>query len=84
MTLNFKYSESTVRPNPIEFSKTTVWIHKDITEEQRSDPETQTTTTWYVYQEAALSYPEYTQYQNEQRLNDIEDVMAEIIGGGEV
>lgn len=84
MTLKFRYSESTVRPELIEFGKTTVYIHRNITEEQRTDPETQTTTTWYVYDEAALSYEQYTQYQNEQRLNDIEDVMAEIIGGGEV
>ena len=82
MNITYIKSESTVRPALVEYGKTTVYLRRNITEEQRT--EEGITTTWFAYDEAALTYDEYRQFQNEQRLNDVEDVLAEIIGGAEI
>lgn len=84
MTITYYKSESTIKPSTVEFGKTTVYLHKNIAEVQRTDEMTGETQTFYEYDEAALTYAEYEQYTAEQRLNDIEDVLAEIIGGGEI
>lgn len=84
MIINYYKSESTVRPISPQFGKRTVYLRKNITETQRQDESTGESQTIYEYDEAALSYSAYEQYMTEQRLNDIEDVLAEIIGGGEI
>lgn len=57
MEPKYRYSESTVRPQPVEVGKTTVYLRKDFAEVQRDDGRDGTYTIW-TYQEAALSKDE--------------------------
>ena len=61
MELIYRPSESTVRPVEIEKSKHTVFLRKDIVEEEREDSEGNTY-TMYTYQEAKLSHEEFDKY----------------------
>ena len=81
--MTYRKSESIERPETVEMSKTTVYLRKNITETTRTDMDEQTYTV-YEYDETAMSYEEYADYQAELRLDDIETVIAEIIGGGDV
>lgn len=84
MQLNWKYAESTVRPLSVDTtsSPTTVYLNRNIVENEREyEGET---TMWYKFETAALTREEYAEYKADQRMSDIEDVLAEIIGGGEV
>ena len=84
MIINWKPSESTVRPNAIDTtsSPTTVYLCRNIHEVQRTEDEE--TVTMYEYETAKLTVEEYAEYKADLRLADIEDVLADIIGGGEV
>ena len=84
MTITYYKSESDTRPKPIEYGKKTVYLHKNIEEKTRTDEMTGETEIYYEYDEAKMSYSEYDEYTTELRLNDVEDVLAELIGGGEV
>ena len=61
MELNYRYSESTVRPVEVEKSKHTVFLRRNIVEEDRTDSRGNTT-TFYVYEEAKLSHEEFDKY----------------------
>ena len=66
MELNYKYSESTVKPQEIEIGKTTVYFRKDIaTEERTFDDYTQ---TFYVYQEAKIPLYEFRKKADNQAM----------------
>lgn len=80
----WKYNESTVRPVDIDTtsSPTTVYLNRNIHVVQRTFDE-ETITMW-EYETAKLTVEEYAEYKADMRLADIEDVLAEIIGGGEV
>lgn len=80
MLINWKYTESTSFPAEIDdtSSPTTVYLTRNVQEKQREGE------TYYAYETAKLSRAEYAEYQSEQRLNDVETVIAEIIGGGDV
>ena len=56
MELIYRPSESTVRPVEIEKSKRTVFLRKDIVEEERDG------SVYYTYQEAKLSHEEFDKY----------------------
>lgn len=56
MELNYRPSESNVRPVEIEKSKRTVFLRKDIVEGERDG------SVWYTYQEAKLSHEEFEKY----------------------
>ena len=84
MAITYYKSESNSRPATVEYGKKTVYLHKNIREVQRTDEMSGETMIVYEYDEAVLTYPEYENYTAEQRLDDIEDVLAEIIGGGEI
>lgn len=56
MELIYRPSESTVRPVEIEKAKRTVFIRKDIVEEEREG------VTFYTYQEAKLSHEDFDKY----------------------
>ena len=84
MPVIYHKSESDTRPALTERGKKTMYLRKNITEKQREDEMTGETKTYYEYDEAALSFADYEIYVDEQRLDDIETVIAEIIGGGDV
>ena len=85
MQLNWKYAESTVRPLELDetSSPTTVYFNRNITEVEREQPEGDSI-IMYEFETAKLTVEEYAEYKADVRLADIEDVLAEIIGGGEV
>lgn len=56
MELVYRPSESTVRPVEIEKSKHTVFLRKDIIEEERDG------SVYYTYQEAKLSHEDFDKY----------------------
>ena len=56
MTLVYKQAESTIKPAEIEKGKRTVYLRKDIAEEDRDG------TTYWVYQEATMSHDEFEMY----------------------
>lgn len=58
MELNYKLSESTVKPDDIEFGKNTVYIRKNIG--TRTDPNTGV--VFWTYQEATLTHAEFLEY----------------------
>ena len=80
MMINWKHAESTSIPAEIDdtSSPTTVYLTRNVREKQREGE------TYYAYEIAKLARTEYAEYQSEQRLNDVETVIAEIIGGGDV
>ena len=58
MELVYRPSESTVRPVEVEKSKHTVFLRKDIVEEDRDGM------TFYTYQEAKLSHADFAEYSS--------------------
>lgn len=60
MTLDYKYSESTVKPSIIYRGKSTVYIRKDI--ESVECFEDGSAITYWTYQEAKLSFEEFDKY----------------------
>ena len=59
----YRYSESTVRPIDVEVGVTTVFLRKDIVEEDRTD-EFGNTVHYFVYQEAMMSHKEFNEYSS--------------------
>lgn len=62
MDLHYVRVNSTVKPDPISFEKTTVYLRKDITAENLKNSEDDTILTYYNYMEAALTYKEFEEY----------------------
>lgn len=75
-------SESTIKPNPIDniSSKRYVYVRKNITEVQKDDD------TIFEYDECKIPKDVYdifkSQLETDSRLDEIEETIAEIIGGG--
>lgn len=63
MELNYKYAESTVQPTALEVTVGTVYLRKDITSITRTSEQGDKTTYW-TYQEAALTPREFNEYTN--------------------
>ena len=61
MELIYRPSESTVRPVEIEKTKHTVFLRRNIVEEERTDADGNVSTMW-VYDEAKLSHEEFDKY----------------------
>ena len=61
MELNYKYAESTVKPTTLEVAVGTVYLRKDITSITRTSEQGDETTYW-TYQEAALTPQEFNEY----------------------
>ena len=61
MELIYRPSESTVRPAEIEKAKRTVFLRRNIVEEERKDDVGNVYTMW-VYDEAKLSHEEFEKY----------------------
>ena len=63
MNVTYVKSESTVKPDVVSIEKTTVYLRRNIVEEVRTYNDV--STTFYVYEEAALTHEEYSKYSNE-------------------
>ena len=63
MVLKYRYSESTVKPEPVEIGKTTVFMRTDIRKEIRTDESGNKMVIW-IYQEAKMTPDEFTAYAN--------------------
>lgn len=63
MELNYRYSESTVKPSALEVTEGTVYLRKEIAEITRTS-EQGDQTVYYTYQEAALTPQEFNEYTN--------------------
>ena len=63
MDLNYSYTESTVKPEPIEVGTNTVYLRKEISEISRSDEQGNNVSYW-TYQEAKLSISEFNENAN--------------------
>jgi len=81
MEIKWYQSSSTVRPREvdIESSPTTVYLHRHIREEERTDETTGEKTTWYVYEEATLTPAEYTVYAADQSRQDSVAIMEALV-----
>lgn len=63
MELEYRYSESTVRPNTLEICGDTVYLRKDLTQIAKQDEQGNSVTYW-TYQEAALTTEQFNQNAN--------------------
>lgn len=82
-------AESTELPTVIDdtSSRVYVYVRKNIKEEQRADEVTGETVTVYVYDEIKIPKEVYEIFriesENEVRISDVEDILAEILFGGD-
>ena len=58
MELKYIRAESTVKPSSIEYTKNSVYLHRNYTEEVRDG------VTFYIYEEACLTPEEFKEYSN--------------------
>ncbi len=79
MKLNFIKSESSIRPELIDTksSKTTVYLHNNIVEKERTDDEGNVY-QYYEYDEAKLTKAQYKEYLKELEIADIQQQRADI------
>lgn len=61
MDLEYRYSESTVKPESVEIGKTTIFIRTDIKKETRTDTFGDEIAIW-TYKEAKMSPDDFTTY----------------------
>ena len=80
MKMNYTKSESTIKPELVDTvsSKTTVYLRKNIIENERVDEETGESTPYYEYDEAKLTKEEYQEYLKELEIMDIQKQRADI------
>lgn len=80
MILNYKKSESTIKPNKVDTtsSKTTVYLRKNITEKTRNNKINGDKQIYYEYEEAKLTKKEYERYVNELTSEDTQKVIEEL------
>ena len=79
MEPEYRYSESTVRPQQVQISGDTVYLRKDIKESKREDMDGGTVSYW-TYQEAAMSTEEFNRNSSalllKRQLNSDGDMLA--------
>lgn len=63
MELEYRYSESTVRPNTLEICGDTVYLRKGLTQIAKQDEQGNSVTYW-TYQEVALPTEQFNQNAN--------------------
>lgn len=78
MRLDYVKSESTIRPESIDTtsSATTVYLRRNIVEKTRETGGEET--TYFEYEEAALSKDEYERYLDELAVEDVRQQRADI------
>lgn len=64
MELNYRYSESTIKPPALEVTEGTVYIRKDFAEITRTSEQVGDSVLFYTYQEAALTPEEFNSYSS--------------------
>jgi hypothetical protein len=87
MELIYRYSESTVKPSELEIGKRTVFLRKDFEEIERYDEVSDTTVTFWTYQEAKLTHEEFAEYSKYvaasnaiKGTNDSENIKGLVVG----
>ena len=72
--LNYYPSESDIMPEELDTSSspTTVYLRKNVSAEERKDPETGETRTVFVYDEAKMPRLEYVDYLSGKTQADVE------------
>ena len=82
----YVHSESTVKPSTLEIGKRTVFLRKNIIEEERTD-DSGNTTIFYIYEEAKMSHEDFNKYSNYiaaknaiNGVNDSENISNLVIG----
>ena len=80
MNLNYIKSHSSIKPELVDTtsSKTTVYLRNNIIETETVDENTDTSTTFYEYDEAKLTKEEYQEYLKELEIIDIQQQRADI------
>lgn len=80
MNLNYIKSHSSIKPELVDTtsSKTTVYLRNNIIETEIVDENTDTSTTFYEYDEAKLTKEEYQEYLKELEIIDIQQQRADI------
>lgn len=63
MKPDYKYSESRVKPTEIEIGKHSVALRQNITEDERTNENGDKLTFW-VYEEARMSFEDFAEYSN--------------------
>lgn len=63
MELNYRYSESTVKPAALEVTEGSVYLRKDIAQITRTSEQGDETVYW-TYQEAEMTPQEFNNYSN--------------------
>lgn len=61
MELNYRYSESSIKPNALEIDHGTVYLRKNFAEVERTNPDDESGISYkfWTYQEAKLSVEEF-------------------------
>lgn len=79
MILNYRKSESTVRPDAVDTtsSKTSVFLRQNIVEKERKDNDGNSY-KYYEYDEAKLAKEDYKKYLDELAIADIRQQRADI------
>lgn len=84
--------ESSVYPVTVDTTSSRKWVYvrRNIREEERIEIEDdqEITKTIYTFEESKIPKDVYVIFENEQdnadRISDIEDVVAELLGGGDI
>lgn len=74
MTINWRKSESTIRPQDVEISTDCVRLHKNIVEVPSEDEGP----VYFRYDESVLSMSEYAQYLAEKNAANIDYLSMEL------
>jgi hypothetical protein len=75
----YRYSESTVKPVELEKSKRSIFLRKDMVEEERTDNEGNVTTFW-TYQEAVMSHDDYNEYISLMQAKNVDNITNLVTG----
>ena len=80
MKLNFKTSQSSVKPDLVDTisSKAVVYLRQNIVENIKTDEMSGKETVFYEYEEAKLTKAEYQEYLKELEIIDIQKQRADI------
>lgn len=76
--MEWRKSESTVRPQQIEETKSTVFLRKNIKETVRTNDESGEETTWYEYEESKLTHAEYEKYMQMVETMNVRQIRADV------
>ena len=80
MKLNYKKSQSSIKPDLIDTtsSKVVVYLRQNIVEVEKTNESDNALTTFYEYEEAKLTKAEYQEYLKELEIIDIQKQRADI------